>query len=257
MDEPIKDGLIPNGGRSITLEGSGGSITINVISRYSPSWKKEYAETYTNYAGTETKLLKGIRFTLTFSTYGLSPPEMAALKNLLMNSEEITLQCDEYEGLVTCDDFSPELQSANFLGDHTRTDITLMSPISTSGGRIVTVSGENGSVNFVVTCDYSAAWHKEYADSFTSYDGREIKPLKGIRFSLTFSPKGIPTAVLTHLRDILMFSKNVILTCDEFSGAVNCDSFTSDLQSVTAGSGIYTADINLTAVTAELPEDGL
>ena len=141
----MENNLIPNGGRTITLGGEGGSITIKVISGYRPSWKKEYTESFTSYDGKDVRLLKGIRFSLNFSTYGLTPSEMIALKNLLINSEEINLSCDEYSGTVTCEDFSPEVQSSNFLGDYTRTDVTLTSSETVSDGKVVTISG--GSVN--------------------------------------------------------------------------------------------------------------
>ena len=226
----MEDNLIPNGGRTLTLSGSGGSIPIKVISKYSPSWKKEYTENFTAYDGKDVRLLKGIRFSLSFSTYGLTPSEMIALKNLLINSEELTLNCDEYSGAVTCEDFSPEIQSSNFLGDYTRSDVILTASESVSDGKIVTISGDGDSVKFVVFSDYSPSWTKEYTDSFTAYDGQEVKICKGVRFSLTFSPNGIPSNVLSQIENILMNSDEITLSCDEYSGVVFCDTFSADLQ---------------------------
>ena len=244
---------VVEGGKSVTISGDGGSVNFVVTADYSPSWTKEYTESFTAFDGQEVKICKGVRFALSFSPGGIPSSVLAQIKNVLMNSDEITLSCDEYSGQVFCDTFSADLQNPEYF----RTNITLTAGNIVEGGKAVSVSGKGGSVNFVVTADYSASWRKEYAESFTTYDGREIKPLKGIRFSLNFSPKGIPPATALQLRDVLMYSDQVSLSCDEYSGDVNCDIYSSNLQSANDLGEFYSAEINLTAVRASLPEDGL
>lgn len=109
-----------NGGKKIKI----GETEINVISGYSPTWKKEFADSFTTWDGRIVKPLKGIRFSLSFSTYGLQAEELTDLCDEL-TANEITLECDEYSGNVTCDDIPADLQSANFYGEFFKTDITL------------------------------------------------------------------------------------------------------------------------------------
>lgn len=111
---------IPNGGRSITL----GGTKFDVLSGYTPSWNKEYGDIITTWDGRIVKRCKGVRFTLEFSTYGLSADEIRSLADIL-SKKEISLVCDDYSGNVSCDNFSANLKSANFYGEFFNTTIKL------------------------------------------------------------------------------------------------------------------------------------
>ena len=116
---------IPNGGKKITINGTG----INVISGYSTSWEREYSgDEFTTWDGRKRRILEGIRFRLSFSTYGMTPEEVSALNNALKPDEdtgEILLECDEFTGAVDCDNYSAQVQSANFYGEYHGANITL------------------------------------------------------------------------------------------------------------------------------------
>ena len=120
MSETERNIKIPNGGRSITL----GDTKFDVLSGYSPSWAKEYGDSITTWNGRIVKRCKGVRFSLEFSTYGLSASEIKSLKSIL-SKKEIALVCDEFSGNVSCDDFSADLKSANFYGEFFNTTIKL------------------------------------------------------------------------------------------------------------------------------------
>ena len=188
---------------------------------------------------------------------GIPPAVLASLKTALMEPDEngITLSCSEYSGKVTCDSLSAALQSAGSPGEFFSPDITVQAVNIIEGGKAVTLGG----IQFVVTESYSATWTKEYGDSFTTYDGRVIKPLKGIRFSLGFSTKGVPPDVLTELVNALMNpdEPETDLSCSEYSGKVICDNFTGSLQTAGTPGEYFGAEINVTAVSASVPEDGL
>lgn len=112
---------IKNGGRKIIV----GETDIDVISAYSPSWIKEYTDSFTSWNGQEIKKLKSTRFRLTFSTYGIQPAELSALC-IELKKEQTMLVCDEFTGYVRCDSISPELRNANFYGEFFGGSITLV-----------------------------------------------------------------------------------------------------------------------------------
>ena len=56
--------------------------------------------------------------------YGLSADEMHSLADIL-SRKEISLVCDEFSGVVSCDNFSANLKSANFYGEFFNTTIKL------------------------------------------------------------------------------------------------------------------------------------
>ena len=118
---------IPNGGRKITINGT----EINVLSGYNPSWEREYSEGEGNFItwdGRIRKVLEGIRFRLTFLTYGMSAEEMQELNSALKpdpETGEITLECAEFSGAVFCENYSADAQSSNFCGEYFSGSISL------------------------------------------------------------------------------------------------------------------------------------
>ncbi len=111
---------VKNGGRSITLGGE----KIDVLSGYSPSWTKEYGESITTWDGREVRKLKGVRFSLEFSTYGMLPEDVIQLSQIV-KEETTLLECAEFSGEVNCDNLSASLKNANFYGEFFNTTIRL------------------------------------------------------------------------------------------------------------------------------------
>ena len=124
-----------NGGRKVTISGQGGSVTVNVLSGYSPSWKREKKTTNGSTSsfvtwdgrevGTSAKEINFVRFSLTFSTYGMTPKEAESLKSVIIGSSVLSLSCNEFSGNVTADDFTINLMNSNFYGDFSSSQITL------------------------------------------------------------------------------------------------------------------------------------
>ena len=100
-----------NGGRSISV----GGVTLNTLSDYKPSWTKEFGKSFTAYDGRLIQPLKGVRFSLMITAYGLSLSDITALKSLA-SEEKVSLICTEYSGDVVITDISPEIRSSNFYG---------------------------------------------------------------------------------------------------------------------------------------------
>lgn len=123
-----------NGGRKITVDGK----MIDVISGYSSAWTREYSDSFTTWDNRVVQKLKGIRFSLTISTYGLSKEDITALLEAAKKGK-INLVCDEFTGEVICNDLSAELQCANFYGDFSRTSmkftaVSALAPDEGEGG---------------------------------------------------------------------------------------------------------------------------
>lgn len=115
MDRNIK---MKNGGRKIILD----DTEIDVISGYAPAWTREYSDSFTTWDNRTVQLLRGIRFSLSISVYGLSPDDVKALSDII-KKDKMSLVCDEYSGDVICDSFSADIQNANFYGDFSRASI--------------------------------------------------------------------------------------------------------------------------------------
>jgi hypothetical protein len=118
----------PNGGKVIKIQETSSStdwLEFNVISGYNPHWEKIYGDCFTAYDGRDVKPLMGNKFTLTFSTYGITPDELGDIAEFILGHETFYLICDEFSGMVRCDVIAPELRNANFYGDFFATNITL------------------------------------------------------------------------------------------------------------------------------------
>lgn len=124
-----------NGGRTVSISGNGGSVTVKVISDYAPSWKREKKTTNGSTSGfitwdgrevgTSAKEINYVRFSLTFSTYGMTPTEANALKDVIIGGSVLSLSCHEFSGDVTADEFSIKLANSNYYGDFSSSQITL------------------------------------------------------------------------------------------------------------------------------------
>ena len=99
---------IYNGGRSVTI----GGVSLKIIDGYNPAWTKEYKDSLTTWDGRIIKQLTGIRFSLQISSHNLTASEINSLKSAV-EAEEIYLKCDEFDGKVICDSFSPQMTHSN------------------------------------------------------------------------------------------------------------------------------------------------
>ena len=104
---------IINGGRSLTV----GGIKLDTLTAYKPSWTKEYGKSFTAWDGRLIQPLKGVRFSLAVTAYGLSLSDINALKRCAAK-DIVPLVCAEYEGDVIITGISPEIRASNFLGTY-------------------------------------------------------------------------------------------------------------------------------------------
>ena len=111
-----------NGGYTVTI----GSYVLQHIGEYSPSWNKVYdiQNSFTDHAGNEVKVLKGLQFSLKITTGRLTA---AAYNSLItaLKDEDITVSCFDFSGVCTCDDISCDLKQANSTGTRYKVSFTL------------------------------------------------------------------------------------------------------------------------------------
>lgn len=126
-------------------------------------------------------------------------------------------------------------------------------------GRKVTVTGmvdnTSASVDIDVINGYSPSWSKEYGEEFTTWDGRIIKPCKGIRFALTLSVYALTYEKLTDILKIFN-SEEIVLDCAEFSGDVIIDSVSPPLKVSNYFGNYYELTISLSSAALESAESG-
>ena len=123
---------IVNGGYSVTI----GSYTLQHIGGYNPSWQKVYdtQNSFTNYAGNEVKVLKGLQFSLKVTTGRLNATDFNSLITEL-KKDEISITCPEFSGTCICDDIPGDLVQANSLVSRYKVSFTLTAKeIIPSGG---------------------------------------------------------------------------------------------------------------------------
>lgn len=121
-----------NGGYSVTID----SYTLQHIGEYAPSWQKVYdtQNSFTDYAGNEVKVLKGLQFSLKLTTGRLTSSAYNSLIAALKN-DEISVSCPDYTGTCICDNIPGNLAQANYAGTRYKVSFTLTAKeIIPSGG---------------------------------------------------------------------------------------------------------------------------
>ena len=119
-----------------------------------------------------------------------------------------------------------------------------------NGGRSVSIGG----VSVKILDGYSPQWTKEYKDSFTTWDGRIVKQLTGIRFSLQISSHSLTAEEIEQIRAALE-PEEINLICDEFSGKVICESFSPQMTHSNIYCEFFKFSATFTAVEAVVTED--
>jgi len=111
-----------NGGYTVTI----GSYSLKHIGEYSPSWVKVYdtQNSFTDYAGNEVKILKGLQFSLKLTTGRLTATDYNTLVTALKD-EDITVSCPDFSGECICDDIPGNLVQANSVGTRYKVSFTL------------------------------------------------------------------------------------------------------------------------------------
>ena len=113
---------ITNGGYTVTI----GSYALQHIGEYSPSWNKVYdtQNSFTDYAGNEVKILKGLQFSLKLTTGRLTATDYNTLVTALKD-EDNTVSCPDFSGECICDDIPGNLVQANSAGTRYKVSFTL------------------------------------------------------------------------------------------------------------------------------------
>lgn len=119
-----------------------------------------------------------------------------------------------------------------------------------NGGRSVSIGG----VSVKILDGYSPQWTKEYKDSFTTWDGRIVKQLTGIRFSLQISSHNLTASEIDAIKTALD-QEEIDLVCDEFSGKVICESFSPQMTHSNIYCEFFKFSATFTAVEAVVTED--
>ena len=109
-----------NGGRTVMI----GGVAIKIIDGYNPSWTKEYKDSFVTWDGRTVKPCTGIRFGLSISSHGQTAEQIEAVRAAI-SQDEINLVCDEFSGMVSCDDFSPQLTNSNIYCEYLRWTLNL------------------------------------------------------------------------------------------------------------------------------------
>lgn len=122
-----------NGGYTLQI----GDFTLRILGGYAPSWEKVYdtENSFTNYDGSEYKVLKGIRFSLKIDIGHIPTEYFSELAEELKKSS-VMLKCPDFEGECRCDNIPAELKQASFLGVRYGISFTLTAKnlISDQGG---------------------------------------------------------------------------------------------------------------------------
>lgn len=112
-DYVLRDNERLNGGYTLQI----GGFTLRILGGYSPSWENVYdtENSFTNFDGSEEKILKGIRFSLKINIERIIPDDFNALVTEL-KKPTIPLECPDFEGDCYCDNIPGDLKQANFNG---------------------------------------------------------------------------------------------------------------------------------------------
>lgn len=119
-----------------------------------------------------------------------------------------------------------------------------------NGGRKITISKGDNAYEIVAITGYSPSWEFEYGESFITYSGKEVKKPKGTRFNLSVNLYGLQLADVNALKAVVL-GGSFGLSCTEWSGAVQCDSFTPSLSSSNYMGTFYSLSLRMKAVDLE------
>ena len=188
---------IYNGGKSFTV----GGVKVDTLKSYSPRWVKN----------DETG---GFEFSLSFTAYGLTQPEMTALKNA-MTSDSVTISCDEYSGVVHFKDITPSLSVGSIYGTYYELSATAEQGAGGSSEPTVNKTFTLAGVSFGGTDTPIKSYGVSYGYG-----------TDGTKFSMSFSAECGETEAAA-IRTAIPYGQTppnaVTLDCDEYTGLVTCD----------------------------------
>ena len=188
---------IYNGGKSFTV----GGVKVDTLKSYSPRWVKN----------DETGEYE---FSLSFTAYGLTQPEMTALKNA-MTSDSVTISCDEYSGTVHFKDITPSLSVGSVYGTYYELSATAEQGAGGSSEPTVNKTFTLAGVSFGGTDTPIKSYGVSYGYG-----------TDGTKFSMSFSAECGETEAAA-IRTAIPYGQTppnaVTLDCDEYTGLVTCD----------------------------------
>lgn len=237
-----------NGGRSIIIN----DTVIDVLSEYTPTWKKITAAEAETADGQRLSSIRGYLFSLSVETYGLTENAKDALIVLLQNGE-LELTCGDYSGGVDCE-FGVVLDNDNYYGTYyTVSAVFTAKNIDTTHGTSNTI--KIGDIVVPIKNTYKTSWEKESSNSFTTWDGRTIETVKGWRFRLSVDTYALSVEELAEVRNACMVASPV-LTCEEYSGNVICTSISPEAVVVSGGKRYYTMSMEFSAAVLDTTHSG-
>ena len=192
----------------------------------------------------------GTKFSLSFSAE-CGETEAAAIRTAIPYGQTpqtpITLDCDEYTGLVTCD---ISLNATEETGKYKVSGSA--NALSAAAGISVTL----GSITFSNVTNYSPSWAVETDDNggFMDWQGNKVETILGTRYSLSFTSSGVPASTISAI-PAMMQQTNLVLVSLEYPNGINvvCNSISPTRDKDT---GLYTVSVSVTAAALDAGAGG-
>lgn len=233
-------------------QGAGGSSE--------PTVDKTFTLAGVSFGGTDTPIKSygvsysystdGTKFSLSFSAE-CGETEAAAIRTAIPYGQTppnaVTLDCDEYTGLVTCD---ITLNATTETGKYEVSGSA--NALSAAAGISVTL----GSIVFSNITSYSPSWAVESDNEggFIDWQGNKIETILGTRYSLSFTSSGV-TASTIALIPAMMQTANLTLISLEYPNGISvvCNSVSPVRNKDT---GLYDVSVSVTAAALEAGAGG-
>lgn len=233
-------------------QGTGGSS--------SPTVDKTFTLAGVSFGGTDTPIKSygvsygygtdGTKFSMSFSAE-CTETEAAAIRTAIPYGQTppnaVTLDCDEYTGLVTCD------ISLNATAETGKYEVSgSANAISAAAGISVTL----GSIVFNNITSYSPSWTVESDNEggFIDWQGAKIETILGTRYSLSFTSSGVTAATISAI-PAMMQTANLTLISLEYPNGISvvCNSVSPVRNKDT---GLYDVSVSVTAAALEAGAGG-
>lgn len=233
-------------------QGAGGSSE--------PTVNKTFTLAGVSFGGTDTPVKSygvsygygtdGTKFSMSFSAE-CGETEAAAIRTAIPYGQTppnaVTLDCDEYTGLVTCD------ISLNATAETGKYEVSgSANAISAAAGITVTL----GSIVFNNITSYSPSWAVESDNEggFIDWQGNKVETILGTRYSLSFTSSGVPASTIA-LIPAMMQSTDLTLISLEYPNGISvvCNSVSPTRNKDT---GLYDVSVSVTAAALEAGAGG-
>lgn len=233
-------------------QGTGGSSE--------PTVDKTFTLAGVSFGGTDTPIKSygvsygygtdGTKFSMSFSAE-CGETEAAAIRTAIPYGQTppnaVTLDCDEYTGLVTCD------ISLNATTETGKYEVSgSANALSAAAGISVTL----GSIVFNNITNYSPSWAVESDNEggFIDWQGNKVETILGTRYSLSFTSSGVTAATISAI-PAMMQTANLTLISLEYPNGISvvCNSVSPTRNKDT---GLYDVSVSVTAAALEAGAGG-